>query len=210
MELTPATTYEVTIRARNSDALGVRSNPLIVGTDPAVSIAPRSGGETVTEGTDDEAVFIVSRTGETAGTLTVTVSVTQQGDYIDGAPPTSVAFETGEATAELRVAIDDDDVDEADGSITATVQAGTAYSLDGSTTEATVTVNDEDELALNVNAIAGDDTINIAERSAGFAITGDTGSEGGVTVTVGIGAATLTATSADDRRHRRLVGERAG
>ncbi len=198
MELTPATTYEVTIRARNSDALGVRSNPLIVGTDPAVSIAPRSGGETVTEGTDDKAVFVVSRTGETAEALTVTVSVTQQGDYIDGTPPASVAFETGEATAELRVAIDDDDVDEADGSITATVQAGTAYSLDGSTTEATVTVNDEDELALNVNAIAGDDTINIAERSAGFAISGDTGSEGGVTVTVGIGGATLTATSADD------------
>ncbi len=197
MELTPATTYEVTIRARNSDALGVRSNPLIVGTDPAVSIAPRSGGETVTEGTDDEAVFIVSRTGETAGTLTVTVSVTQQGDYIDGAPPTSVAFETGEATAELRVAIDDDDVDEADGSITATVQAGTAYSLDGSTTEATVTVNDEDELALNVNAIAGDDTINIAERSSGFAITGDTGSESGVTVTVGIGGTSLDSVTSD-------------
>ena len=51
---------------------------------------------------------------------------------------------------------------------------------------------------LNVPAIAGDDTINIAERTAGFAITGDTGSEGGVDVTVEIGTATLTATSADE------------
>ena len=44
----------------------------------------------------------------------------------------------------------------------------------------TVTVQAIDQLALNVNAIAGDDTVNIAEKASGFAISGDTGSEGGV------------------------------
>ena len=44
----------------------------------------------------------------------------------------------------------------------------------------------------------GDDTVNIAEKAAGFTITGDTGTESGVSVTVEIGTATLPATSADD------------
>ena len=48
-------------------------------------------------------------------------------------------------------------------------------------------------LALNVNAIATDDTINIAEKASGFAISGDTGSVGGVTV------------SRRDRRHDPLT-----
>ena len=52
-------------------------------------------------------------------------------------------------------------------------------------------------LVLNVAAITGDDTVGIAEKAAGFAIAGDTGTEEGVAVTVEIGTATLTATSAD-------------
>ena len=39
-------------------------------------------------------------------------------------------------------------------------------------------------LVLNVDAIAGDNRVNIAEKAAGFSISGDTGSEGGVSVTV--------------------------
>ena len=50
---------------------------------------------------------------------------------------------------------------------------------------------------LNLDAIAGDDTVNIAEQAAGFAISGDTGSEAGVSVSVTIGSQSpLTATSA--------------
>ena len=51
-------------------------------------------------------------------------------------------------------------------------------------------------LSLNLDAIAGDDTVNIAEKAAGFAIGGDTGSEAGATVTVTVGGTELTATSA--------------
>ena len=43
----------------------------------------------------------------------------------------------------------------------------------------TVMVDPAGALMLKVNAIATDGTVNIAERAAGFAISGDTGSEGG-------------------------------
>ena len=52
-------------------------------------------------------------------------------------------------------------------------------------------------LALTLDVIAGDGTVNIAEKAAGFEIGGDTGSEGGVSVTVTLGDTELTATSAD-------------
>ena len=52
-------------------------------------------------------------------------------------------------------------------------------------------------LLLNLNAIAGDGTVNIEEKATGFGIGGDTGSVGGVSVTVRVGMVELTATSAD-------------
>ena len=61
----------------------------------------------------------------------------------------------------------------------------------------TVTVQTAGALVLNLDAIAGDNTINIVEKAAGFSIGGDTGTEIGVEVTVGIGTGTLAATSAD-------------
>ena len=61
----------------------------------------------------------------------------------------------------------------------------------------TVTVQAAGALVLNLGVIAGDDIINIAEKGAGFEIGGDTGSEGGVSVTVTLGDTELTATSAD-------------
>ena len=45
-------------------------------------------------------------------------------------------------------------------------------------------------LALNLDAIAGDNTVNIAEKEAGFSISGDTGSESGVSVSVTVGSQT--------------------
>ena len=59
----------------------------------------------------------------------------------------------------------------------------------------TVTVAAAGALALNLDAIAGDDTVNIAEKAAGFTISGDTGTESGVSVSVTVGSTPLTATS---------------
>ena len=80
--------------------------------------------------------------------------------------------------------------------ITATAAGTDDYNE--ATADFTLTVQAVGTLALNLDAIAGDDTINIAEKVAGFTITGDTGTESGVSVTVEIGTATLPATSADD------------
>ena len=52
-------------------------------------------------------------------------------------------------------------------------------------------------LALTVDAIATDNTVNIAEKAAGFTITGTTGSESGASVTVVVGTQTFTAVTSD-------------
>ena len=77
--------------------------------------------------------------------------------------------------------------------ITATAASDADYNE--ATAEFTVTVQPAGALVLNVDAIAGNDTVNIAEKAAGFTIGGDTGSEGGVAVTVTVGTTSLTATS---------------
>ena len=64
--------------------------------------------------------------------------------------------------------------------ITATAEGTDNYN-EGTAT-ATVTVQSAGTLALNLDAIAGDNTINIAEKADGFTISGDTGSEAGVSV----------------------------
>ena len=61
-----------------------------------------------------------------------------------------------------------------------------------------VTVQTAGALVLNLDTIAGDDTVNIAEKAAGFTISGDTDSDAGVSVTVTVGTGSLSATSADD------------
>ena len=77
--------------------------------------------------------------------------------------------------------------------VTATAE-GTADYNQG-TADFTVTVQMAGTLALNLDAIAGDDTVNIAEKAAGFTISGATGSEADVSVTVTVGPTELTATS---------------
>ncbi len=84
------------------------------------------------------------------------------------------------------------------GSCAVTVTAAATADYNAATDTATVTVQTAGTLVLNVDAVTGDDTVNIAEKAEGFAISGDTGTEAGVTVTVQVGTATLSATLADD------------
>ena len=67
---------------------------------------------------------------------------------------------------------------------------------DGAPATTTSTPVTTPTLPLSLDVIARDDVVNIAEKAAGFVITGDTGSVGGASVTVTIGSGTLTATSA--------------
>ncbi len=81
------------------------------------------------------------------------------------------------------------------GSCTVTVTAAATADYNATTDSYTVTVQTAGSLVLNVDAVTGDDIINIAEKAAGFAISGNTGTEGDVSVTVGVGGTNLTATS---------------
>ena len=77
--------------------------------------------------------------------------------------------------------------------VTVTAAATDDYNEAGATF--TVTVTAAGTLALNVAAVAGDNAVNRAEQAAGFAVSGDSGIEAGVAVTVRLGTGTLEATS---------------
>lgn len=117
---------------------------------PLVTIA---GGDAVTEGAD--AIFTLTRAGVTTGTLEVTVRVEQEGNYLEGDAPTTVSFATDAPTAELTIDIEDDEMDEVDGSIKVTVIDDTPYQV-GDDSVATVTVMDDD---LPVITIAGGNAV---------------------------------------------------
>ena len=79
-----------------------------------------------------------------------------------------------------------------------TAEAAGSANYNAASTNYAVSVQPTSALALNFDAIAGDNVINIAEQTAGFTINGDTGTESGVEVRVQVGSETLTTTSADN------------
>ena len=112
-------------------------------TPPAVpEVSAAAGPGPVSEG--EAAAFTLSRTGPTAAALTVTVEVGESGAMLDGAPPSTVTFAAGEATAALSAATADDEAAEAASVVTAAVAAGDGYAVDADAASAEVTVEDDD------------------------------------------------------------------
>ncbi|MDE0497509.1 MAG: hypothetical protein OXH86_09160 [Acidimicrobiaceae bacterium] len=107
-------------------------------TTPEVSVTAGSG---VTEGGD--ATFTVSASPAPAADLDVSVTVTQSGDFgaVAGTRTVTVPA-TGSVT--LTVGTADDQTDEPDGSVTATVNAGSVYTVSATQGTATVAVSDDD------------------------------------------------------------------
>ena len=133
--LATGTGYNLGIPPGDRAAVTVADNDL-----PEVSIASAGG---VTEG--EAAVFTLTRSGVTADALTVIVSVSESGDALGAAVPTTVTFAANSATAELSVPTVDDAVDEEDAVVTATLAAGPGYNLAAAPGDsATVTVADND------------------------------------------------------------------
>ena len=118
---------------------------------PIVTIA--AGTSPVTEGT--AATFTLSRTGATASSLTVRVDVSERGgDMVAAASEgaTTATFGAGAATATLSVATVDDEADEDNSVVTASVLADTgnpAGYLPGVRKSASVTVNDDEADSTN-------------------------------------------------------------
>ena len=111
---------------------------------PVVTIARDKNVVSENEG---DAGFTLTRVGLTAGTLAVTVEVTQEADrdlLPDGAEAMrTVTFAAGSATAALAVALENDDLNEVISDLTVEVQPGTGYTV-GSPGSATVRVIDTD------------------------------------------------------------------
>ena len=83
------------------------------------------------------------------------------------------------------------------GTCTITVTAAATHNYEEETAQANVTVNPIGVLSLTLNTIAGDNTINATEKAAGLSITGNTGAEPTVDVTVTVGTARLASVISD-------------
>ena len=116
---------------------------------PLISVRPTTGMETVAEAEDAMAQFTVSSTSAApAGGITVTLMIAQTGMYTTSTSETATIAE-GSLTGTFNVAIVNDNVDEANGSITATVQDGSDHDV-GVPAAATVTVTDDDVPVLSI------------------------------------------------------------
>ena len=108
--------------------------------DPEVTIA---AGDGVTEGTS--ATFTLTADPAPTAPLDVTVTVATSGDYGITAGTRTVTIPTS-GSATLTLATAGDGVDEADGSVSVTVDAGTGYTV-GDASSGTVAIADDDDPA---------------------------------------------------------------
>ena len=107
--------------------------------DPEISITPGSG---VTEGSD--ATFTVTASPNPTSVLTVNVTISQSGSFAATTGADTVTIPTtGSAT--FTVSTTNDNTDEPNGSVTATVDTGTGYTVSSSNGAATVAVADDDD-----------------------------------------------------------------
>ena len=108
---------------------------------PTPQVTISAGTTPVIEGTD--VTFTITASFAPTSALTVNVDVSEGGDVISGTAPSTVTIDANKTSAKLTVATDNDDAGEFNSVITAEVERGTGYTV-GSTSSASVTVNDND------------------------------------------------------------------
>ena len=116
---------------------------------PVVSVT--ADAETVEEG--ETVAFTLTRIGDLTVPLTVPIDVTERGAFLADEVPTEATFAVDAATTTLLVATDDDERDEADGAVTATITSGTTHRA-GESNSATVLIIDNDERGVTVTPTA--------------------------------------------------------
>ena len=145
---------------------------------PEVTIA---AGAAVTEG--GNAVFTLTASPAPAADLAVSVSVAADGDYgLTAGTRTVTIPTTGSAT--LTLATTDDAADEPDGSVTATVQAGSGYTV-GAAASGTVAVRDDDLPPPVVTVAAKAESVTEG-GDAVFTLTADRAPDADLTVTLAV------------------------
>ena len=143
---------------------------------PVVTIT--ANPTTITEGAS--ARFTITMTPAPTTSLNVDVNVSQTGTFISGTPDETVTFNANQRTATLTVNTENDQVDELNGEIRAVLQSMPAYTL-GTPSSATVTVNDNDNPRMTIEA----GTSPVTEGTAAeFTITADPAPATALTVNV--------------------------
>ena len=201
-----------TVQAGNGYTVGTASTATVTVADddvppPATPEITISGGSGITEG--GSATFTISASPAPASAITVNIGVSETGDWdATGAATVSV----NSATTTYTIATSDDQVDEADGSVTATVKAGTGYTI-GTASTATVTVADDDVPEITISGGSGiteggSATFTISASpvpasaitvNIGVSQTGDFGATGAATVSVNSATTTYTIATSDDQ-----------
>ena len=118
---------------------------------PATPVVSITGGAGITEGGD--ATFTLTATPAPASALSVSVTVGQTGDYATVGPRTVIIPTSGSAT--LTVTTVNDSVDEPDGSVSATVNSGSGYTVSSTAGSGSVLVSDDDVPVVSITAGAG-------------------------------------------------------
>ena len=146
---------------------------------PEVSIA---AGSNITEG--GTASFTLTASPAPTSSINVSVSPSQSGNFGVGSTAKTVTIQTS-GTTTVTFSTTNDSVDEADGSVTATIDSGAGYTVSSSKGSATLAVADDDVPELS---IASDG--NVTEGSAAsFTITASPTPHAALTANVDITAA---------------------
>ena len=149
---TPQTTYHYRVSAINSVGAGEASES-VSATTPALPVATISasvdaGGNPVTAVTEgNDARFTLTFTGDPAELRRVEVGLEVQGDFFAGSESGFQEFNLspGQLKVDHVTTTSADALDEADGSLTATLFPADGYTV-GSPKSATVTILDDDEV----------------------------------------------------------------
>ena len=174
--------------------------PVVVGA-PTVSASGDDGswgsGETVeVTVTFDEAMWVDTTDGTPSIGIALGGTAARTARYTSGHNTTALVFSytlTDDDGSHDSIFVTADSLALNDGSIRSAAN-GTAADLghDGAA-QLAQPVTSTSTLVLTLDAIATDNTINIAEKAAGFSISGDTGTEAGVNVVVTVGSHTFDA-----------------
>ena len=119
---------------------------------PATPELSLRAGSAVDEG--GNATFTVTADPAPATDLTIAWTVAQSGDYLaaPGAGSRTVTLTAGATSVALSVATVDDSANEADGSVSVTLGAGTGYTIATGKGSAAVAVRDDDEPVVSIAA----------------------------------------------------------
>ena len=143
-----AETFTVALRNSNVAIADGEATGVIADNDlPVVNVAADAAA--VEEG--ETVAFTLTRIGDLTVPLKVPVRVTERGSFLADRVPTEATFVANAATTTLLVATDDDERDEADGAVTATITSGPTLRV-GDAASATVPVLDNDVTAVAVPA----------------------------------------------------------